>query len=76
MAEWTDTQALRALIQHGQDTAGNLLLGDLARERFLNTPLPEAVPAGAKGEVYVRLAREAASGDLPGSSAGGALARG
>ncbi|WP_296224347.1 type II toxin-antitoxin system HipA family toxin YjjJ [Ralstonia sp. UBA689] len=71
VAEWTDTQALRALIQHGQDAVGNLLLGDMARERFLNTPLPTPISAGAKGEVYVRLAQEAASGDLPGSSAGG-----
>jgi len=71
VAEWNDTQVLRALIAHGQDAVGNLLLGDAARARFLNTPPPEPLQSAAKGEAYVRLAQEAASGDLPGSSAGG-----
>ncbi|MBL0718596.1 ArsR family transcriptional regulator [Piscinibacter sp. Jin2] len=28
LAEWSDTQALRALLVHGHDAVGNLLLGD------------------------------------------------
>jgi len=67
LADWTDTHALRALLAHGQDVIGNLLLGDLTRDRFLATPLPVPI----KPEAYVQLARDAAQGETPGSSAGG-----
>jgi hypothetical protein len=52
---------------------GNLLLGDVARAAFLTSPEPETGLASAedKAATYVRLAREVASGELPGSSAGG-----
>lgn len=68
--EWSDTHALRALLAHGQDTIGNLLLGDRARDQFLST---NATPIGMAEKVpaYHHLAEEAARGDLPGSSAGG-----
>ena len=69
--EWSDTHALRALLVHGHDSVGNLLLGNLARDRFLSTPTPSPIPADRKAADYVRLAREAASGETPGSSAGG-----
>lgn len=71
VAAWSDAQMLRALIAHGQDAVGNLLLGDAARDRFLKSPAPVPIEAAARGEAYVRLALEAASGELPGSSAGG-----
>jgi hypothetical protein len=71
LADWSDAHMLRALSTHGLDAVGNLLLGDVARERFLNTPPAEPIPGNTKKEAYARLAREAASGDLPGSSAGG-----
>ncbi len=71
LSEWSDTQMLRALLAQGHDAVGNLLLGDSARERLLDAPLPEPVVQSAKQTAYVRLAEEAASGDLPGSSAGG-----
>jgi len=35
LGEWTDTHFLRAFLAHGQDVVGNLLLGDLACDRFL-----------------------------------------
>lgn len=71
LSDWTDTHALRALIAHGHDAVGNLLLGDLARDHFLAAPHPEAIPQAGKAEAYARLAREAANGEAPGSSAGG-----
>ena len=33
IAQWSDTHALRALLAHGHDAVGNVLLGDLARDR-------------------------------------------
>ena len=69
--EWTDTQALRALLEHGHDIIGNIILGDKARNRFLDTPVPNPISFDQKAEEYARLALEAARGDSPGSSAGG-----
>ena len=71
LADWTDTHVLRALIAHGHDVVGNLLPGDLAREKFLAAPLPEPIAEEFKAGAYARLAEEAARGELPGSSAGG-----
>lgn len=71
LSDWTDTHALRALLVHGHDVVGNLLLGEMARERFLSAPPPTPVPMAEKAGHYVQLAAEAARGDTPGSSAGG-----
>lgn len=71
LADWTDTHALRALLVHGHDLVGNLLLGEIARERFLAAPLTDSITEGQKGEEYARLALEAANGERFGSSAGG-----
>lgn len=71
LGDWRDEHALRALMAHGHDVVGNLLLGDVARDRFLATPLPAPVAAAQKAEVYCQLALDAAQGELPGSSAGG-----
>jgi hypothetical protein len=67
--EWTDVHALRALLAQGHDAVGNLLLGDVARARFLASPEPD--PNLVTDEDYVRLAHEVASGEPPSSSAGG-----
>jgi hypothetical protein len=40
LSDWTDTHALRALLVHGHDVVGNLLLGDIARDRFLAASVP------------------------------------
>ena len=64
---WSDTDALRALLASGGDAVGNLLLGDLARERFVNAPAPAAVGADA----YPRLAAQALTQGDTWSSAGG-----
>jgi len=71
LSDWRDEHALRALLAHGHDVVGNLLLGDLARDRFLSTPLPAPVAEQDKAEVYRQLALHAASGEVAGSSAGG-----
>jgi hypothetical protein len=71
LSDWTDTHALRALLAHGHDAVGNLVLGDDARARFLEAPAPVPVPQAEQPATYARLAQEAARGELPGSSAGG-----
>jgi len=75
LGEWTDTHVLRALLAHGHDMVGNLLLGDIARDRFLATPLPEPIPEEQKLDAYAQLAKDAARGEIPGSSAGGEQAK-
>lgn len=64
---WSDTDALRALLVNGGDAVGNLLLGDLARERFVNAPVPLVVDSNE----YPRLAALALSVGDTWSSAGG-----
>ncbi|MES2974080.1 MAG: type II toxin-antitoxin system HipA family toxin YjjJ [Pseudomonadota bacterium] len=71
LGDWSDTDALRALLVHGHDPVGNLVLGDGARDQFIATPVAEPVAPGDKPATYMRLAREAAQGEAPGSSAGG-----
>lgn len=71
LIDWTDTHALRALLVHGHDVTGNLLLGDTARDRFLAAPVPEPIAEEMKAAEYTRLALEAARGEIPGSSAAG-----
>jgi hypothetical protein len=71
LGDWADSHALRALLANGEDVVGNLLLGDVARDRFLAAALPAPIAEAQKTERYAALAREAAGGDMPGSSAGG-----
>lgn len=71
LTDWSDTHALRALLAHGHDMVGNVLLGDLARERFLAQLAPEPLAVSDKAQAYARLSQEAARGDAPGSSAAG-----
>ncbi len=71
LGEWSDTHALRALLAHGHDPVGDLLLGDGARGLFIATPVTAPVAMVDKPAAYMRLAREASQGEAPGSSAGG-----
>lgn len=71
LVDWDDTHVLRALLAHGHDLVGNLLLGDHARGQYLAAPAPVPISDADKAASYAQLAREAACGDLPGSSAGG-----
>lgn len=71
LTEWTDTHVLRALLAHGHDAVGNVLLGEAARARFLALPHPAPLSEADKPAAYARRAREATQGEQPGSSAGG-----
>lgn len=64
---WTDAHVLRALIHHGDDLVGNLLLGDIARANFIQAPPP--VPVSVAD--YPALAEATERGEVAGSSAGG-----
>ena len=64
---WSDTDALRALLLNGGDAVGNLLLGDLARDRFVNAPVPLVVDSSE----YPHLAAQALTAGDTWSSAGG-----
>lgn len=66
--QWGDSEVVRALLAHGHDAVGNLLVGELARTRFLEMPAP--VPVDRMTE-YPGLALTTAAGEAPGSSAGG-----
>ena len=71
LKEWTDSHALRALLVHGHDLVGNLLLGPIARDKFIASPEPVALARADKAAAYARMAVGASQGESPGSSAGG-----
>ena len=64
---WSDADALRALLLYGGNAVGNVLLGDLARDRFVNASAPVATAT----HHYPRLAVEALTAGEAWSSAGG-----
>ena len=66
---WTDDGVVRALLSHGHDVVGNLLIGERARDLFIELPPP--MPIVDRAGTYPRLAVAAGAGELPGSSAGG-----
>ena len=69
--EWTDSHAIRALLVHGHDLVGNLLIGTIARDKFINMAEPEPITSADKPMAFARMAVGAAAGNSPGSSAGG-----
>lgn len=71
LKEWTDSHALRALLVHGHDLVGNLLLGPIARDKFIAAPDPVCLTLAEKAATYASLAMGASQGEAPGSSAGG-----
>lgn len=71
LKDWTDTHILRALLMHGHDIVGNILLGENARDHFLATSIPEPISLSQKAEEYARSALEVARGETLGSPAGG-----
>lgn len=71
LADWNDTHVLRALLFQGGDLPGNLLIGQTARDQFVNMAPPRPVPVAGKVRAYAELAAAAARGEHHGSSAGG-----
>lgn len=53
--EWADAHALRAMLAHGHDMLGHVLLGDWTRERFLAQTVTPALGKADKAAAYVRL---------------------
>ena len=50
---------------------GNLLIGAISRDKFINMPEPQPITSANKATAYASLAISAAEGNSPGSSAGG-----
>lgn len=69
--EWTDTQVLQALLVHGGDSTGNLLVGQNAAQAFLSMPPSLPLQEADKPTRYVEMAADALNGEAYGSSAGG-----
>lgn len=68
---WNDDHALIALSALGDDTPGNLLLGDAALADYLAGTGTPAIPLAERASRYPALAATALAGEAPGSSAGG-----
>lgn len=72
LADWQEHHVLRALLsQSGSEAVGNLLLGERARQRFIQRPDPVPIAAAEIPAAYARLAQQAQAGEAPESSAGG-----
>ncbi|UCU97603.1 type II toxin-antitoxin system HipA family toxin YjjJ [Acidovorax radicis] len=71
LGDWSDTHALRAILDQGDDMPGNLLIGPTARDQFVNAPDPVPIAAAQKLHSYAQLADLAARGEVAGSSAAG-----
>lgn len=70
--DWNDNHYLRYLTQRGADTVGDLILGDVAFNEYLERQRRRvAVPGDARADRYPRLVTEVMAGGLPGSSAHG-----
>lgn len=71
LMDWNDAHAMRALLAHGHDVVGNILLGEVSRDRFIASVIPDPVSENQKAAAYTQLAEASARGEMPGSSAGG-----
>jgi hypothetical protein len=71
LAAWGDDHTVRALLVHGHDAVGNLLLGERARDAFVHAPPPVPLAPSEHASAFVARAADAARGEVPGSSAGG-----
>lgn len=70
---WNHDHVVRALLRHGENLAGDLLLGDAALEQalaFVQAPA-DAIESTQCAAHYAGLADAAMRGELPGSSAAG-----
>jgi hypothetical protein len=71
--EWSDDDCLFVLSRSGFDVTGNLILGNPAYERWLNSKVTEAAPLKTAGvaKAYANLAEHAIAAGVAGSSAAG-----
>lgn len=66
---WSDADIMKALVTHGHNAVGNLILGETARATFMSMAAPKEV--NARNSEYLQMAEAARNGEQPGSSAGG-----
>lgn len=72
LARWRADDVILALLRHGEDEPGDLLLGAPALQRAMQTMLsPRAMACSERPDRYPALAEAALSGEDIGSSAGG-----
>ena len=71
--DWQEDHALIALVRRGEDTMGNLVVGQESLDRYFRMVQATGSPIAseARAESYPRLAGEAMEGQPAGSSAGG-----
>lgn len=71
--DWNEDHVLSALTRRGEDTMGNLVIGQESIERYFRMvrELPEPIREDAIADTYPRFAQEAVDGQPAGSSAGG-----
>ncbi len=71
--DWSEDHVLSALARRGEDTMGNLVIGQESIERYFRMvrELPAPIRENAIADTYPRFAQEAVDGQPPGSSAGG-----
>lgn len=72
-SDWNEDHFLTALVRRGEDTIGNLVVGQESIERYfrMTSELPLPIRSEEIPDSYPRLAREAMEGQPSGSSAGG-----
>lgn len=69
--QWTEDQALYAIARRGEDTSGNLIVGDESLARFVAATEPSVMTSSDRLHRYPALAADALSGRVAGSSAAG-----
>lgn len=71
--DWNEDHVLSALARRGEDTMGNLVIGQESIERYFRMAreLPAPIREQAIADTYPRFAQEAIDGQPVGSSAGG-----
>jgi hypothetical protein len=71
LAEWSDDDVLYALCEYGEDSPGNLIVGDKALKRFMAADYGVPFSPNQLAYHYDKIAEAAVQGSVPGSSAGG-----
>ncbi|WP_147653871.1 type II toxin-antitoxin system HipA family toxin YjjJ [Vulcaniibacterium gelatinicum] len=73
LLRWQADDVVLALLRHGSDAPGDLVLGESALQRALQDRLspPAAIPVEARAQHYAALAETVLHGELVGSSAAG-----
>ncbi len=72
---WSDNDIFNALIHYGDDFAGNWIVGEPAKQRFLSAPAARPIGLSERAQAYAKLAEQSLKGADFGSSAGGEQAK-